>query len=163
MHLEIRPVRPQEYQAVGELIALAYQVEGAPSGKDDPYLDTLSDVEPRTRTSVVLVALADGVPAGAVTWCPLGSTEREIARDDEGEFRTMAVHPDYRGRGIARALVTACLDLARAEGFSGVAISSTTWMTKAHRLYRSMGFERDPGRDWSPVPVTQLLAFRKVW
>jgi hypothetical protein len=33
-------------------------------------------------------------------------------------------------------------------------------MTAAHRLYESLGFVRDPARDWAPVPGVDLLAYR---
>jgi hypothetical protein len=35
-----------------------------------------------------------------------------------------------------------------------------TSMTAAHRLYARLGFRRDPGLDWSPVPGVDLVAFR---
>jgi N-acetylglutamate synthase-like GNAT family acetyltransferase len=55
----------------------------------------------------VLVADLDGEVVGAVTWCPSGSLWREIAEDDEGEFRTLAVTAGGRGRGVGEALVEA--------------------------------------------------------
>ena len=97
---------------------------------------------------------------GSVTWCPAGSTWREIARDDEGEFRMLAVAADARGRGVGEALVRACLDRARADGLAGVAISTMDLMTGAHRLYERLGFSRVPEADWSPVNGVCLLAFR---
>jgi hypothetical protein len=33
-------------------------------------------------------------------------------------------------------------------------------MTRAHRLYESFGFVRDPALDWVPVPDIPLLGFR---
>jgi hypothetical protein len=36
-------------------------------------------------------------------------------------------------------------------------------MTTAHRVYARLGYERDPDRDWSPLPGVDLLAFRKVF
>jgi hypothetical protein len=33
-------------------------------------------------------------------------------------------------------------------------------MTRAHALYESLGFVRDPGRDWRPVPDIALVAYR---
>ena len=56
------------------------------------------------------MAADDDRVLGSVTFCPAGSTWREIAWDDEGEFRMLAVAADARGRGVGEALVRACLD-----------------------------------------------------
>ena len=37
--------------------------------------------------------------------------------------------------------------------------SSLPVMRAAHRIYEHAGFERVPGRDWSPRPGVELLAF----
>jgi hypothetical protein len=39
-------------------------------------------------------------------------------------------------------------------------LHTTTWMTTAHRLYESLGFERTPDRDWQVMPDLLLLAYR---
>jgi hypothetical protein len=44
-----------------------------------------------------------------------------------------------------------------------MALSSLASMTAAHRMYARLGYERDPGRDWSPLPGVDLLAFSKVF
>jgi GNAT superfamily N-acetyltransferase len=65
----------------------------------------------------VWVAELAGRLVGTVTWCPPGSQYREIAsRDDQAEFRMLAVDPTVRRQGVARALVDACLARARADG-----------------------------------------------
>ena len=47
------------------------------------------------------------------------------------------------------------------HGAAGMALSSLATMTSAHRVYGRLGYERDPGRDWSPLPGVDLLAFSK--
>jgi ribosomal protein S18 acetylase RimI-like enzyme len=97
---------------------------------------------------------------GAVTYCPSGSAWREIAAEDEGEFRMLAVSGAARGRGVGLALIEACLDRAREAGMRGVAISTMSEMTDAHRLYGRLGFTRVPDSDWSPQSGVCLMAFR---
>jgi GNAT superfamily N-acetyltransferase len=96
---------------------------------------------------------------GTVTFCPDGSRYREIARADEAEFRMLAVRPDAQGRGIGRALIEACVDRARAQGFRALVLSTPAGAALPHRLYESMGFVREPARDWSPVPGVDLIAY----
>ncbi len=95
-----------------------------------------------------------------MTFCPVGSSYREIGRDDEGEFRMLAVSPAARGRGVGRALVEHCLDRSRELGYAGIRMSSMDRMTSAHRVYERLGFVRAPQDDWAPVPGVNLLAYR---
>ena len=67
--------------------------------------------------------------------------------------------PSARGRGVGRALVTACLDRARALGLTEAVLCSLPDMTPAHRLYESFGFMRRPDLDWSPFDGVTLWGF----
>jgi GNAT superfamily N-acetyltransferase len=157
--IEIRAARPEEFEAVGELTVAAYLADGALSATD-PYLDVLRDAAARAAGAELLVALDEsGTLLGTVTWCPAGSSYRELGRPEEGEFRALAVAPAGRGRGVGTALARHCLNRATAEGFAAVVISSSLWMSTAHRLYRRLGFRPAPDRDWSPRPDIHLLAF----
>jgi ribosomal protein S18 acetylase RimI-like enzyme len=52
----------------------------------------------------------------------------------------LGVDPAYRGRGVARRLVVACLDVARARGRRQLTLETAPVMTAAQQLYTSMGF-----------------------
>ncbi len=159
--MEIRPALPEEYAVVGDLTADAY-VAGGHLDAEHRYVDQLRDAERRAAEALLLVAVEDGRVLGTVTYCPHGSPWRELGRDDEGEFRTLAVAPDAQGRGVGAALVTACLERSRADGDRGVVLCSLPDQTTAHGLYARSGFIRDPDRDWFPEPGTRLLAFAMV-
>lgn len=75
----------------------------------------------------------------------------------------LAVGPDARGAGAGTALASLCEERARAHGALGMAISSLAEMTDAHRIYTRLDYERDPERDWSPLPGVHLVAFGKVF
>ncbi len=140
---------------------MAAYVDGGFLPADSAYVAELGDTLTRSAGAEIWVATdADRRVLGSVTWCPAGSTWREIAHDDEGEFRMLAVAHDARGRGVGEALVRACLAAARKAGLAGVAISTMDGMTDAHRLYERLGFTRVPEADWSPVDGVCLLAFR---
>ena len=106
--MEIRPVHPEELEEVGRLTAEVYVGDGFVDAGDD-YVAELTDAARRAREAEVWVAVEDGQLLGTVTFCPVGSAYREIGRDDEGEFRMLAVSPAARGRGVGRALVELCL------------------------------------------------------
>lgn len=157
--LEVRRIRPEELAAAGEVCVAAY--DPLLTGAEDDYRDRLRDVATREAQAEVWVADLDDRVVGVVTYCPPGSPWREIGRDDEGEFRMLAVHPAAQGSGAGTALARLCEQRAREDGATGMALSSLATMTAAHRVYTRLGYVRDPGRDWSPVPGVDLLAFHK--
>ncbi|MFJ3686556.1 GNAT family N-acetyltransferase [[Kitasatospora] papulosa] len=163
MDVTIRPVRAEEYEALGEITAQAYLGDGLLDfGTGDPYLEQLRAVGRRAAEALVLAAVdAGGELLGGVTYVAPGSPWADVAGPDEAKFRMLAVSGTARGRGAGEALVRACVDRARAAGgLSGIVLSTRSSMEAAHRIYRRLGFVRTPERDWSPLPGFTLLTFR---
>ncbi len=167
MTFTIRSARPEEYAAVGALTAEAYRADGLLDADDDhpvnpAYEGRLLDAAARAREAELWVAAEpDGAILGTVTWCPPGSPWRELSRAaHQAEFRMLAVAPAGRRRGLARALVQACLVRARRDKMTEVVIWSHPRMLGAHALYTRLGFERAQDLDGSPVPGVFLWGFR---
>lgn len=156
----VRPARPGELAAVGALTLEAYRGDGFVHDEAD-YVAELLDTDARETAAELWVAAdCTGAVLGTVTYCPVGSTFREVAVDDsEAEFRMLAVAAAARRRGVARLLVAAVLARARADGQVRVVLCSDRRMAAAHTLYAGMGFRRLPARDWAPVPHIELIAF----
>jgi ribosomal protein S18 acetylase RimI-like enzyme len=157
----VRLARPDEYDEIGLLTVRGYQHDGFVRGSDD-YAISLRDARARADGAELWVAVepATGRVLGSVTYCPPGSSYRELADDTEGEFRMLAVDPAARGLGVGRALVRHCFERSRDLGLRAVVIGSLPSMAAAHALYLSLGFSRDPSLDWSPVRGVDLWAFR---
>jgi GNAT superfamily N-acetyltransferase len=159
----VRPVREDEYDAVGELTVAAYRaIPGAPSVATDGYASQLRDVSARvTAGCEVMVAVApDGSLAGGVTYG--GDRQNQFAEFEDPEaagFRMLAVSPSHQRSGAGTALTAWCIDRARSTARNRIIISSTQWMTTAHRIYERKGFVRMPELDWSPVPGFVLMTF----
>ncbi len=147
---------------MGEMTAHAYLGDGLLDfGAGDPYLTQLRAVGRRAAEALVLVAVdPEDKVLGGVTYVAPGSPWADVADRDEGEFRMLAVSREARGRGAGEALVRACIDRARADGLSGLVLSTQASMEAAHRIYRRLGFTRTPERDWEPFPGLPLLTFR---
>src|SRR6266542_2744858 len=66
--MEIREVRPEEYEEAGDVVARAYSEFWDP---EDPgwreHLDLVRDVAGRVKRTVVLVAVEDGLVLGSAT------------------------------------------------------------------------------------------------
>ena len=59
---------------------------------------------------------------------------------DQGQITNIAVHPDYRRRGIGRAITGALLKHAMDEKFEEVTLEVRKSNEAAQAMYRSMGF-----------------------
>jgi ribosomal protein S18 acetylase RimI-like enzyme len=75
----------------------------------------------------------DGQPVGLVNISRIGSS-------NDWMIANVAVLPAYRGRGIARKLVTAAVELAEARKAQRVVLDVIKGNTPASQLYSSMGF-----------------------
>lgn len=162
MHsFSIRRARPEDFGPLGSLTAAAYLDDGLLDfGAEDPYLEVLRDVAHRARHAEVLVAVdPDGTVLGGVAFVPGPGPFADVARDGEAEFRTLAVAPAGRGRGVGTALVRECIERARALGRDRVVLSTQASMHTAHAIYERFGFRRAPERDWSPVRDLRLLVY----
>ncbi|MGG5259218.1 GNAT family N-acetyltransferase [Phycicoccus avicenniae] len=160
MPVVVRPARPDELVAVGELTLAAYSADNGMT-REHPYAATLLDADARAREAVLLVAVeADGRLLGTVTYVRPGTPFAEVGGPGEAEVRMLAVDPAARGAGVGRVLSDECVRRAREDGCAAVVLSSGSWMHAAHRLYGRMGFVRTPELDWSPRPDVDLLAFR---
>ncbi len=79
-----------------------------------------------------------------------------VADTRDGTIFGLFIHPDYEGRGIARALLPrACEDL-RAAGFA-VATLTTGAGTRAERFYRENGWEETGRQDNGEVIFRKAL------
>ena len=159
--MELRRIRPDEHEAAGDVCVAAY--DPLLTGAEDDYRERLHDVATRDAQAEVWVAVVEERVVGVVTYCPPGSPWREIGRQDEGEFRMLAVDPAAQGTGAGTALARLCEERAREDGAAGMALSSLATMATAHRVYARLGYSREPARDWSPVPGVDLLAFSKTF
>ncbi len=100
-------------------------------------------------------------PLGCVTFVPDASSPyAELLEGAEAGIRMLAVHPGAQRRGTGRALLAACTGRAKELRRTALILHTTPWMTSAHRLYETSGFERLPDRDWAPVPEVHLMAYR---
>ena len=145
MAFEIREARPDEHAEAGRVTALAYR-EFVPEGSDDwpGYLERIADIAGRADRTTILVAVAEGRILGSAT-LELDSRvdpDRTLA-EGEAHIRMLGVDPDARGRGIGKALMRACIDLAAAANKRRLTLNTTQRMRAAQRMYESLAFDRN--------------------
>jgi GNAT superfamily N-acetyltransferase len=124
------------------------------------YADELRDIAARVEAARVLVAVDDGEVLGTVTYVgDEGSAFAQSQRSDEAGIRMLSVSPERQRRGVGRALSSACIELARREGKHAVVLHADEIMAASQQLYESLGFVRDPSRDFHPDGWTELWAY----
>lgn len=78
---------------------------------------------------------------------------------DEAQINNMAIHPDYRGRGYGKEMLSTTLEEMRASGIRIVTLEVRESNLKAFNLYKSLGFEAvSRRRDYYTNPREDALA-----
>jgi GNAT superfamily N-acetyltransferase len=156
--IEVRAAGPDELAAAGDVVVEAYL--GLPGSRHNDYLEHVRDAAGRAQACLVLVAVEDGKVLGSVSYVSgPGNPYADVERAGEAGFRMLGVALAAQGRGIGRRLVEECIELARRDGRTALAIVSSQRMTRAHALYERLDFHRAPDRDFEPVPGVGLWAF----
>ncbi len=159
-HIEIklRNARSDEINIIAKLLVAAYQEykKFMPADSWDWYRNDMIDVHSRMADSELIVAKVRNKIAGAVTLYPRGSNNGWPG--GWAGIRLLAVHPDYRGRGIGRALMEECIRRCRERGTK--TMHTTELMKVARAMYEQIGFEKIPEFDFHPAPDTVVCAYR---
>ncbi len=90
---------------------------------------------PATAGMLFLVAVADGQVVGGVWMSMTGPRATDTAW-----IYDLQVNPEARGQGVARALMAAAQDHARAHGAAAVGLNVFGDNTAARSLYDSLGY-----------------------
>ena len=99
-------------------------------------------------------------PAGALLLAmdgprPAGCAALRKFGDGIGEMKRLFVRPEYRGRGLGRALAMRVLDEATAAGYAGIRLDTLARLKEAGRLYQSLGFKQI--KPYYPNPLEDVV------
>ncbi len=135
MPVELRGLRPGDLGWVigrqGALYAEEYgwtqDFEGLVARICADYVDNF-----KASRENAWIAEVDGVRAGSI-FC--------VEKDDQtAQLRMLFVEPFTRGMGIGSTLVEACLEFAKAAGYSKIMLWTNDILTGARRIYERAGF-----------------------
>ncbi|MFL5812346.1 MAG: GNAT family N-acetyltransferase [Bdellovibrionia bacterium] len=163
----IRVARPEDDSVIGELLINAYVTQYARKMPevvvDENRKKDLRDVAGKRRIGTVLVAELDGKVVGSVTLLKPGAPRSEAWREQMADLRMFGIDLNYRGQGIADALLDEAERIVREDwkcptlglhvrrGAHGVA-----------GVYIKRGFQRDPSGDLDKLPEIFLEAYVKT-
>jgi ribosomal protein S18 acetylase RimI-like enzyme len=160
----IRDATDGERAVVRELTLRAYAeyaeiMEPASwSGLSQALADALASDGPVER----IVADDDGrIVGSAMLYAPeTDAYGALVSASGAPEIRLVAVAPEARGRGIAKALVEECIRRARSQGAREVGLHTSRSMRAAMAMYATLGFVRAPERDFQPPGAELVEAYR---
>jgi predicted N-acetyltransferase YhbS len=156
--VEVRDAGPADREDIREVVAAAYtQFKTAlPPTAYARYLADLLDLDGHTRRGQLLVAEVDGRIRGSAAFYPNTFSQGMGWPRGWAGLRGLAVHPEARGSGIARALLSESERRARVRGARVFAFHTATFMTEAIALYERLGYCRTPHFD---LDVSSRLGF----
>jgi putative acetyltransferase len=140
----IRPIEARDDVAIAAIIRTVmpeYGASGCGFAINDPEVDWMHRAYAESRSAYFVVERIgeDGVATveGGGGVAPLAGGDADTC-----ELRKMYFLPGLRGLGAGTALMTRCLDAARAFGFRRCYLETLTGMDAAMRLYERSGFRR---------------------
>ena len=132
LDFRLRALLPDDAAAVAALIRTAFAAQWVVT---DPPPSALRITEADVTNYVVAgggtVAEVGRSLAGCVLWVP---------RNDGLHLSRLAVAPAWRGKGIAKALVRAAEDVARAAGLPRIRLSTRLILLDNRQLFAACGF-----------------------
>jgi hypothetical protein len=153
--ITVRPMKPGEgaallamVRALAESHNLLHTVLATP----EMYEAAIFSDQPIVGT---LMAEYNGVLAGCAVWHRSFSTNRGA---EVMYLEDLSVLPEFRRRGIARALLKAVARLALAKNYPGIYWLMMDWNKEASALYASVGAEIEPGTTFCRIRDDALRA-----
>ncbi len=152
----INPASNSDFGAIADLNITAYQEFAAHMSPEGwrGMEESLRAVEARAQSTRFLVMREQGEIVGSVGYCPAGKGNQEIFPPNWAGVLLLAVAPTHRGRGIARELVSACIQCAQDDSAEMIGLFTSELMLPAKQLYESLGFHLE-----SELPIRLGLRY----
>lgn len=136
----LREFQPEDLAALQELAVAAYREFDEEVG-DWPTPTRAPDrIALLAAVGELIVATTDVGIAGTVTYVGPNMPKPDWFESAWPVVRMLAVHPDYRGLGIGRALTEECVHRARRDGARIIALHTSRLLEVAVTMYERMGF-----------------------
>jgi GNAT superfamily N-acetyltransferase len=153
--VRIRNATKEELDFIREQRIAAY-LEHAQAVPEEHWLalkkaiSSEADIQPGVE---LIVCELDDKIVGSVVLFPANTDayEGSLEELDYPEIRMLAVAPETRGKGVASALISECIQRAKAKGFKSIGLHTGDFMKNAMKLYKRHGFERLPQYDFEPA------------
>src|SRR5258706_4128260 len=138
----IHEAHPHQLAHADRVACRAYAEYGREFPEWVPYLARGVPMTELAREAKILVAHRGGAIAGAVGYVAPQLRKHEVFPREWAALRFMAVDPDHRRQGVARALAEECGRLPKADGAQVLGLLTGPAIVTAFPLYLKIGFTR---------------------
>lgn len=143
LDLQVRPITAADNPHIAQVIRDVSAEFGLTADKgytvSDPQLDHLFELYSAEQSAYWVVEYQGKVVGGGGV-APLACSAPDIC-----ELQKMYFLPAVRGQGLARDLALRALEHARQQGFRRCYLETTASLTRAIKLYESLGFSHIDG------------------
>ena len=170
--IEIRPFTAQDgLEALTELLHAAYASLAARGWNFTAASQSVQTTRARLAEGQAFVALAEGRLVGSVTVRGPKRADEAYIIDPAPPLYTqagnailgqLAVHPDFRGQGLAERLMDAAEAWAAAQGFQRVALDTAQPAQALRRRYLRRGYQEQGEIQWTGKTYASVLMCKKL-
>ncbi|WP_313653203.1 GNAT family N-acetyltransferase [Pantoea sp.] len=136
--LQVRPITAADNPHIAQVIRDVSAEFGLTADKgytvSDPQLDQLFELYSAEQSAYWIIEFQGKVVGGGGV-APLACSAPDIC-----ELQKMYFLPAIRGQGLARELALRAMEHARRHGFRRCYLETTASLTRAIKLYESLGF-----------------------
>ncbi len=144
--VELRPVGRDDFAVALELVRELYELPSTDANAFQPRFDALIG----SVDAAPFLSLFEGMPVGLVIF----HFRRRLGfARFQGWISDLYVRPPFRGRGIGRVLVQACIEEWRLRQCASMMLETGDANVAARGLYESLGFV-EAGKHFQLRPVT---------
>ncbi|WP_409250807.1 GNAT family N-acetyltransferase [Bacillus sp. SCS-153A] len=154
MNISIRAAKKEELPVIRAQRVQAYEghIPSIPTEHWEALKQAISSEADQQPGVDLLVAEIGGTIVGSAALFPARTDAYDgiVKELDYPEIRMLAVAAEYRGKGVASALLKECVTRAKSQGFEFIGLHTGDFMNDAISLYEKFGFKRIPQYDFEP-------------
>lgn len=153
--ITIRQAEQDEVELIREQRIKAYEehAKHIPKGHWEALKSAIASDADNQEGVELFVAVEKEQIIGSVALFPAKSDAYTGLVDmlDYPEIRMLAVAPQARNKGAAKALINECIRRTKQSGLPYIGLHTADFMKAAMQLYEHMGFLRMPQHDFEPA------------
>jgi len=151
----IRDALTDDLAHIASLLVVSYQVyaEVLTPENWEMMKQNLSSISHVAEQATFIVSSENNRVIGSVAYYSPGYSERGFFPSDWASIRLLAVLPEYRRRGIGKALTQTCIERGKRDGAEFIGLYTTELMVGAREMYAQIGFQED-------IELRQMLGIR---
>ena len=141
MDFQIRDFRLEDTTAINQVALRAFEEYRSTFSESFAFEERIGNMAALASIGEIIVASSGADILGAVAYIPAHAPKSNFFKQEWPVMRMLVVAPNYRGKGIGRALSEECINRARRDGSPEMALHTSSIMKVALPMYQRMGFE----------------------